>query len=69
MNERYSWMKTDEIGQTRKQSRDLIKSHRNKKAREYAKFKHQDEYNNPMFSRDVSETLSDFKDGLQTLQH
>ena len=35
------------------------------KAKEYAKFKHQDEYNDPIYHRDVLETLNDFEAGYK----
>lgn len=35
------------------------------KAKEYAKFKHQDEYNDPTYHRDVLETLNDFEAGYK----
>ena len=35
------------------------------KAKEYAKFKHQDEYNDPIHHRDVLETLNDFESGYK----
>lgn len=35
------------------------------KAKKYAKNKHQDEYNDPMFHRDVLETLNDFEAGYK----
>lgn len=37
------------------------------KAKEYAKFKHQDEYNDPVFHRDVLETLNDFEAGYNAV--
>ena len=35
------------------------------KAKEYAKLKYQDEYNDPIFHRDVIETLNDFETGYK----
>jgi hypothetical protein len=35
------------------------------KAKEYAKFKHQNEYNDPIYHRDVLETLNDFEAGYK----
>ena len=35
------------------------------KAKEYAKFKHQDEYDDPIYHRDVLETLNDFEAGYR----
>ena len=35
------------------------------KAKDYAKFKHKDEYNDPIYHRDVLETLNDFESGYK----
>jgi len=35
------------------------------KAKEYAKFKHKDEYNDPIYHRDILETLNDFEAGYK----
>jgi len=35
------------------------------KAKEYAKFKHQDEYNDPTYHREVVETINDFEAGYK----
>ena len=48
-------------GETRIVSVSLLRN----KAKEYAKFKHQDEYNDPIYHRDVLETLNDFEAGYK----